>query len=65
MMLSNAPQVNQVPMVIGSTVDDGAGFFRKDYNLSEADFLTLFESKAREELMGSAWILQSFGQQKW
>jgi len=51
-------------MVIGSTVDDGAGFFRKDYNLSGADFLTLFESKA-EELMGSAWILQSFGQQKW
>lgn len=51
-------KVNQVPMVIGSTVDDGAGFFRKDYNLSGADFLTLFESKA-EELMGSAWILHT------
>lgn len=38
-------KVNQVPMVIGSTVDDGALFFQKDYNLSGTDFLTLFESK--------------------
>ena len=45
-------------MVIGSTVDDGALFFQKDYNLSGTDFLTLFESKAREEVIGSAWILR-------
>eukprot|EP00438_Fugacium_kawagutii_P011359 Skav212537 [mRNA] locus=scaffold1851:141565:142909:+ [translate_table: standard] len=38
-------KVNPVPMVIGSTLDDGARFFEVDYNLSAPGFLALFQEK--------------------
>ena len=52
-------KVNQVPMLLGSNLDDGARFCEVPHNLSTKDFLTLFQVNHRISSPGPAELYRS------